>query len=384
MKRFRWTVLAFPLMTLCGAAHAQNSVTLYGLIDEGVNFTNNAGSGSAVQLRSGDTAGDRWGLKGSEDLGAGLSAIFRVEGGFNGSNGQLGQEGRLFGRQAYVGLSSDRYGTLTLGRQYDPTIDLFSSITAAGSWGGDVGAVPFDNDNADWDFRVNNSVKYTTPNYRGLTGEAMYGFSNTAGGFQNNRMYSAAGQYQHGGLTAEAAYMRIDHPGSGTSGAVTDDAVFSGSSQENIDAGVAYKFSNLQLGLAYSHTKIDDPTNNAFLSGDQNPANGGTWTGWRFDNLQVNGDYYFKPDLWLAASYTYTWGELSSTEGDFAPRWHSLALMLDYDLSGRTSVYIQGAYQHVESAHTGTQFDDAQSLLAPGASSSPNQLVYRVAMIHRF
>jgi predicted porin len=113
-------------MMLCGAAHAQNSVTLYGLIDEGVNFTNNAGSGSA-----GNAAGSRWGVRGSEDLGSGLSAIFRLEGGFNASNGEFGQEGRLFGRQAYVGLQSDRYGTLTLGRQYDPTVDLFSSITAA-------------------------------------------------------------------------------------------------------------------------------------------------------------------------------------------------------------------------------------------------------------
>ncbi|MFC0402502.1 porin [Paraburkholderia rhizosphaerae] len=384
MKMFRWSLSIVPLMTLCGAANAQNSVTLYGLIDQGVNFTNNAGSGSAVQLRSGDTSGSRWGVKGNEDLGSGLSAIFHLEGGFNASNGQLGQNGRLFGRQAYVGLQSNQYGTLTLGRQYDPTVDLFSSITAAGNWGGDVGAVPFDNDNADWDFRVNNSIKYATPVYRGFSGEAMYGFSNTAGGFQDNRVISAAGQYQGGGLTAELAYMHIDHPGSGTSGAVTDDATFSGSSQENIDAGLAYKFSKVQIAAAYSHTKIDDPTNNAFLSGDQNPSNGGTWTGWRFDNFQLNGEYFFRPDFWFAASYTYTLGDLSSTEANFDPRWHTVALMLDYDFSARTSVYVQGTWQHVESAHTGTQFDNAQSLLAPGASSSPNQLVYRVAMIHRF
>jgi predicted porin len=384
MKNTRWNLCAIPMMLLCSGAYAQSSVTLYGLIDEGINFTNNLGGAHAVQTRSGDTAGSRFGLSGNEDLGGGLSAVFRLENGFNASNGALGENGRLFGRQAYVGLQSNRYGTLTLGRQYDPTVDLFSAVTAAGNWGGDVGAVPFDNDNSDWDFRVDNSVKYVTPEYRGFTGEAMYGFSNAAGGFQNNRMYSAAGQYQHGGLTAALAYMRIDHPGNGTNGAVSDDAVFTGSSQQNLDAGVAYKLNKVQVAAAYSHTSVGDPTSNAFLGGTVNVPNGGAWTRWNFDNFQLSGEYYFQPDFWLGASYTYTLGKLSSTTGDFSPRWHSVALMLDYDLSPKTSLYVQGAYQHVESAHTGTGFDDAQSLLATGPSSSPNQLVYRVAMIHRF
>ena len=384
MKQPRWKLSLIPLMLVCGSAYAQSSVTLYGLIDEGINFTNNAGNGSAVQMHSGNVAGSRWGIKGNEDLGDGLSAIFTLENGFNASNGALGENGRLFGRQAYVGLASTHYGTLTFGRQYDPTVDLFSSITAAGNWAGDAGAVPFDNDNADWDFRVNNSVKYVTPNYRGFTGEAMYGFSNSAGGFQDNRLISAAGQYQRGGLTAEAAYMRIDHPGVGTNGAVTDDAIFTGSSQQNIDAGVAYKFKKVQVAAAYSQTSVDGPVSNAFLSGNIMPANGGAWTRWKFDNFQLNGQYFFRPDFWLGGSYTYTLGKLSTTAGNYSPRWHTVALMLDYDLSPRTSLYVQGAWQHVESAHTGTQFDDAQSELAPSASSSPNQLVYRVAMTHRF
>src|SRR5258708_32662296 len=62
--------------------------------------------------------GNRWGFVGQEDLGGGLSAIFRLESGFNVENGTSAQGGREFVRQAYVGLSSP-YGTLTLGRQYD-------------------------------------------------------------------------------------------------------------------------------------------------------------------------------------------------------------------------------------------------------------------------
>ncbi|WP_118185530.1 porin [Paraburkholderia phosphatilytica] len=380
----RLKMLVVPaLLLLGGSAYAQSSVTMYGLVDEGLNFTNNAGAGSSFQVKSGDVVGSRWGIKGAEDLGGGDKAIFDLESGFNASNGEAGQDGRMFGRQAWVGLSSKSLGTLTVGRQYDPTIDMFSDLTASGNWAGDVGATPFDNDNSDWDFRVDNSVKYVSPTVAGFTGEAMYGFSNAAGGFADNRLVSAAGQYQYGGLTAALAYMKIDNPGAGTSGAVTDDTVFTGASQQNIDAAVAYKWEKLFLAFDYSHTQIDSPTGNAYLSGSIEPA-GGNWTGWKFDNFQLNGQYYFQQNFWLGASYTYTMGHLDSTVGNFSPRWHQIALMLDYDLSARTSLYVQGAYQHVVSANTGTQFDDAQLLAAPSASSSANQMVYRVAMIHRF
>ncbi|MFP3277397.1 MAG: porin [Paraburkholderia sp.] len=381
-KKFR--MLMIPSLLLWGvSAYAQSSVTMYGLIDEGINFTNNAGRGSAVKLQSGDVVGSRWGIKGAEDLGGGDKAIFLLENGFNASNGALGQDDRMFGRQAYVGLSSQTLGTVTLGRQYDPTIDVFSGLTAAGNWAGDVGATPFDNDNTDWDFRVNNSVKYVSPTIAGFTGEAMYGFSNTAGGFADNRLYSAAGQYQFGGLTAAVAYMKIDDPGNNSSGAVAGDEVFTGTSQENIDAAVAYKWNKVFVAVDYSHTKIDSPTGNAYLSGSIQPA-GGDWTGWTFDNFQINGEYYFRPNFWLGAMYTYTMGKLDSTVGNYSPKWHQVALMLDYDPSARTSLYLQAAYQHVVSANTGTQFDDAQLIAAAGPSSTANQMVYRIAMIHRF
>jgi predicted porin len=67
------------------------------------------------------------------------------------------------------------------------------------------------------------------------------------------------------------------------------------------------------------------------------------------------------------------------------PKWHQIGLMLDYDLSKRTSLYLQGAWQHVVSARTGTSFDEAQIVDASaGASSGPNQMVYRMGMLHRF
>ncbi|MFP3249615.1 MAG: porin [Paraburkholderia sp.] len=298
----------------------------------------------------------------------------------------LGQGGRMFGRQAYVGLASQTYGTLTFGRQYDPTIDMFSAISASSQAGmpqGNAGATPFDNDNTDWNFRVNNSVKYLSPTVGGFTGEALYGFSN-ADGFADNRVISMAGQYKYGGLTAVAAYMKIDNPGLGTAGAVTNDAVFTGAAQENLDAGLSYKYKAMQIAFTWSHTSIDDPTSNIYLPGSITPSDGGAWTAWKFDNFQINGAYHITPFFWAAASYTYTLGRLDTTVGEYSPKWHTAQLTLNYDLSARTSVYAQAAYQHVQSANTGTFFDNAQMMLASGPSSTTNQFVYRIAIIHRF
>lgn len=114
------------LATLCALAGAQtapaatSSVTLYGLIDVAVESINNVGASGINLVRMPSTTGSlpsRWGMRGSEDLGDGLKAVFALESGFAPDTGASGQGGRLFGRQAYVGLSGN-WGTVSLGRQY--------------------------------------------------------------------------------------------------------------------------------------------------------------------------------------------------------------------------------------------------------------------------
>lgn len=378
------TCLAGLLSTLmlCNVAHAQNSVTLYGLIDEGFDFTTNSAGHRGYQMVSGDTVGSRFGLKGSEDLGDGLKAIFQLENGFNTNTGTLGQGGMMFGRQAFVGLSSAQYGTLTMGRQYDPTVDMWSGFTAAGNWEGDLGSHPYDNDNADWDYRIQNSVKYVSPTVAGFTGEAMYGFSNEAGGFADNRMYSAAVQYQMGPVAAAVAYLKSNNGGLNSSGALPSaTTVFTAASQQDIDAGVSYKFGDkAAVSLAYSHVDVYNPTGNVYFA--TQPV-AGTQDSWKFDNIEINGQYFFAHDFWLGAAYTFTRAHISTVTGSSDPDWNQLSLMLDYDLSARTSVYVQGAYQHAD-GKTGQDFDYANIVGSPGQSSTGNQMVYRVAMTHRF
>jgi len=371
---------ACVLSALGTAAHAQNSVTLYGVIDSGLNYTTNAGGHSGFQMVSGDANASRWGLRGTEDLGGGLKAIFKLENGFNAFTGTLGQGGREFGRQAYVGLTSDRFGTLTLGRQYDASLDMWSPFAAAGWSIGDLSSHPFDNDNADWDYRTNNSVKYVTPAYRGLQAEAVYGFSNEAGGFKDNRSYSGGVSYAMGGLSAAVAYVRTDRAGTTTGGAVGNDAVFVAGSQQNLGAGVRWTFANnSNVAFSYSHVQVDDPTANAYLSSLGSQA----WKSWKFDNFEINGQYFITSAVSVAGSYTFTHADLKTSTDAHSPNWHQIALMADYALSKRTTAYAQGAWQHA-SGGTGTAFDQALIVGSAGASSSGNQMVYRIGMMHRF
>ncbi|SAL06005.1 porin [Caballeronia calidae] len=136
--------------------------------------------GAGASLCFWSLSGSRWGVKGQEDLGGGMKAIFQLENGFDPGTGRLNQGGREFGRQAYVGLSGNQWGTVTLGRQYDPSVYMVQGITADNYWGAIV-ATPGDVDNYDNSLRVSNAVKYVSPNFAGFQVEGLYGFSNLAG-----------------------------------------------------------------------------------------------------------------------------------------------------------------------------------------------------------
>ena len=146
MKKSLLAAALFGAFTM--SAHAQSSVTLYGLIDTGLVYTNNQFGHSNWQEVSSSTQNTVFGLKGSEDLGGGLHAVFKLEQGFLLNNGAQAFSGDGFGSQAWVGLQSDPYGTLTFGRQFDVMNDLVGPLTAEfNTWGGSMAAHPFENDN---------------------------------------------------------------------------------------------------------------------------------------------------------------------------------------------------------------------------------------------
>ncbi len=112
--------IAAGLLAAAPLLASAQSVTLYGVIDTGVEYVNNVGANGYGLTRVPNntaTVPSRWGLRGTEDLGGGLKSIFVLESGFAPDTGSSNQGGRLFGRQALVGLSN-QYGQLSFGRQY--------------------------------------------------------------------------------------------------------------------------------------------------------------------------------------------------------------------------------------------------------------------------
>jgi predicted porin len=138
-------------LALCAAANAacaQSGVTIYGLIDTTIRYTSHTRTTTTPRFAVGEGlyTGSRFGLRGSEDLGGGLKAIFTMEMGFDASTGNqlqatsaagYGQNaapnGRAWGRESFVGLSSRTWGTLTLGRQYTLAQQLTNKLQPFGN-----------------------------------------------------------------------------------------------------------------------------------------------------------------------------------------------------------------------------------------------------------
>ncbi|CAN0627345.1 general bacterial porin, GBP family [Burkholderia multivorans] len=395
--QMKWRLVSVIVPAMFAApAFAQSSVTLYGLIDMGIGYTNNVGGKSDYQMASGFAQGSRWGLKGTEDLGGGNSALFQIESGFNGANGMLAQGGRAFGRQAYVGLGNTRFGTVTLGRQYDSLVDYLAPTTANGSWGVYPFSHPFDNDNTGNSFRVNNTVKYASPDFSGFSFGGTYSFSNDTG-FANNRQWSVGAQYENGGLLVAAAFLNADNPGATSGGAIAGagtvgaDANFASARLRIFGAGINYTAGPATVGFAYTNSNISRPSENVgYLFGTETiqpvtgPLAGGTVTSLKYQNFEVNGKYQVTPSFFVGAQYVYTMESYEATTGSVKPKIHSVGLMADYNLSKRTDVYLLGAYQKVAGAATGSSLDQAYVPGAQDLSSSSKQLMVHAGIRHKF
>ncbi|MFL9918154.1 porin [Paraburkholderia fungorum] len=382
-------VAAAALGSFALTSHAQSSVTLYGLIDAGISYVNNARAGtshdSLVKYDDGVASGSRWGLRGTEDLGGGLKALFVLENGFNSGNGTLGQGGAMFGRQAFVGLSQDGVGSLTFGRQYSFSTDYLGanystgSQTAAGNYAYHINDVDQLTSS-----RINNAVKFSSANFAGFTFGALYAFSNQAGAFAgapasgttaapvagSSRAYSFGANYANGPISVGAAYTDIRYPSQATPAFSTTIANVSAGNVRDLrtfGAGGRYAIGAATLWALYTNTRFE-------------PITGGSTT---FAAYEAGAKYAFTAALTVGAGYTYM--HLSDAN---TGHWNQGDLSVDYALSKRTDVYALGIYQ-IASGRNGTQDVQAQigsstSFFGPSGSGADNQLAFRVGVRHRF
>lgn len=305
-------ILAAALMSLgafAGAAQAQSNVTLYGLIDAGLVFERGGPQGSVSKLGTGVQSGSRIGVRGTEDLGGGLKALFVAESGFcadgtAGGNFCTGGD-RFMGRQAYVGLNGG-FGTLKLGRQYNPyfnnldTIDPFGTGLAGQS----------NNLVSDAGTRVNNAVSYELPGMSGFGGQLLYGLGENAndapGGDSRNRTIALGLNYSNGPI-----YVGFAYSGQDVASLINP---LENDKDQNVSLGGTYDFGPAKVHAYIAKTDNDSKTsdrNDAFI-GLSAPVGPGS----------------------LIASYVRR-NDKTAANADA----HQLGLGYQYDLSKRTNAY---------------------------------------------
>lgn len=348
-----------------GSAFAQSSVTLYGLIDAGVSYVTNEGGHPATRFDDGIATPNLWGIAGTEDLGGGTKAIFKLENQFILGNGTTMQPG-LFGRQAYVGLDDARLGRLILGNVYD---FMFTSLTEAGNApamfsGGlyNFAAGPFrklgipENPTGWFDWSrtsgqpLANSIKYQSPTLAGLSVGALYAPGGVAGSFGSNSAMSFGLNYAAGPFGLGAAYTKAKYPGSPSNSPQIPVA--------NWGVGAHYV-----LGPVYTVASFVT-VRNSYLGAAAYAA-------------QFAANWRLTAAWSLGAGYLYMKGN-GALDNDHA---NQISAVLNYSLSKRTTVYTEGVYQR---ANAGAQAT-LNGLLSPADSSgSPSQAILRIGVSTTF
>jgi len=385
---------AAVLSAVSFGAHA-DGVELYGVLDvavasisNGLSIDDNFPSGysltggvspstakSVTGLITGGIQGSRWGIKGSEDLGGGMKAIFNLESGISITNGSVlngfqskvdgstynnsasSLNGQLFGRTAWVGLSDAELGSIKFGRQYNVITDvsgafdpvqnanLFSPTGNSGTRGGGAGATE--------NSRQDNSVKYN-----GKTGNvsytAMYKFGGIAGSTSAGSSYGFQLGYAAGDFETQVAFSQANDVVTLNTAATTTTATGILQNDKAYIVGVKYKFNPMLTGKAsYQRYTVDNPSN---------PTLSSSFTSYYGYNLasvaarnnssqsvtvaSIGGDYKLSDKLGLYVGYyslnydAVTALSTGVTTASFSENYTSL--LLDYNLSKRTDVYLGG------------------------------------------
>lgn len=349
------SLLALAVLgAFAGAAQAQSSVTIYGIVDTGVTYTSKAqtpaggtNTGSKFAMNSGVIQGSRIGFKGVEDLGGGLNAVFNLETGFNNDNGALnGQDSatsnNLFRRKSVVGLNGG-FGTVLLGRQTD-FADTISAYTAVNDFGGVISNSGSGLSRLQGT-RTNNSINYTTNNLGGFTGNLMYGFGETAGKTSAGQSFGLGGKYDNGPLGLGINYYQSKQgpTPSDTSLIAGSAAAVTAGNTGNTAAKVLNVVASYQFGPARvygNYSRVKQDLNTAAVTGLTAPTRLTAATlglSKKADMYELGTAYSLTPSLKLLGSVQYTRADFDGLSGK--GKLTQFNLGTDYWLSKRTDLY---------------------------------------------
>ncbi|WP_296663571.1 porin [Paraburkholderia sp.] len=385
-------VIASALGLAAMGAQAQSSVTLYGIIDTGVEYLSNVkGQGSFLGLNEGIWGGERFGVRGREDLGGGTAAIFQLENGFNADNGAMQKSGVMFNRGAWVGLTNDAYGTFTAGRQYTPYYTLLAPWSPTNWLTGALGAHPGDIDNLDTDYRVSNSVSYKSPTFAGLTFGALYALGGQAGSFTRGQSWSLAAQYRAGPAGIGIGYERFENatPGGGAWNSAS--TAWSGTGEQgNTGITAGYQTAAAQNRLAVTggyqfNAKFDVSVSYSNVQYVAGP--GSLFASTAIFNTGGVVLHYHPATAWdFAAGYAYTRG--TRANGITSPAsYNQFNLTQLYSLSKRTRIYVLEAFQRAngETVDSNGKVIRAVANIAEATQSgNRNQVAVTLGINHSF
>lgn len=294
----------FPLL-----AFAQSSVTIYGIADTGVEYVNKQPTAGAHVTRvvSGAESGSRLGFRGTEDLGGGLRAFFRLESGINFDNGTYAQGGLPFGREAQVGIAGS-WGEIALGRQA-PALNVyavaFDPLGRPSRYSSPM-MDPF------YSGRVDNVVSYSRTS-GGTRVMALYGLGEVTGSSRAGRYIGAYGSTVLGNFTLGAAY----DDQAGATAALANDSV------TRTSVAALYKLDSTTLSVGYTDRR------NKLAAAPSRVAQ--YWVGAK---AQLSSQWY------LAAAYYVS--DLKSSPN----KSQSLSVLATYALSKRTDIYLHASTAH--------------------------------------
>ena len=255
------TLLAAALLAgFAGAASAQSSVTLYGVVDGGLRYQqvsrNNLDGTNNMGVAYGQQSGNRFGMKGVESLGNGNNAIFAIEAGFDLGNGMGQQGGRLFGRQSWMGVENNAWGQVRLGRMINLTTEYL--VNAVDPFGAGFGQLNMGNAFTSGNtLRLDNVLMYKTPTLSGFQAGLGYSFATgltsnggtTGYGFatnNNSRQVTVGVKYANGPIYAAASYEKAY---------AADTTTQNGNSINSANIAGSYDFKVVKLAAGFGVTR---------------------------------------------------------------------------------------------------------------------------------
>ncbi len=366
--------IALAVLALASGAAGAQSVTLYGLVDTGIEYVSHANSSGNGLVRIPSVTGtlpSRWGLRGAEDLGGGVKAVFTLESGFNTDTGTAGQGGRLFGRQAWVGLAGS-YGTLTLGRQYSMSFLSLGDADLLGPSQYAIGSLDTYIPNA----RTDNTVVYKGT-FGGLTVGATYAFGrDAAGGVPASGTCAGEQAGSASSCRTVSAMLKYDAATFGVAGAYEE---------QRGGAGATASFFNGSAPIPFTNAGDKDRRLIANGYARLGPAKLGIgWIGRAL--MSAAGDvrsnlYFINGSYPLTAALTLDAGLLRIINTDQGRSATMAVLRGVYALSRRTALYAQTGYLW-NSANAQYTVSGGGGGTTPGRGV--NQLGAMVGMRHAF